>query len=275
LRFTDWDLAIALDLPEMIGYETLFPKLLGAKTILKPGPNGVISRNSQGKSWKMPRVSDQLIDILYPLAIALPNLGQWSTDININPQEVLEVDIWLQRINAGNAPKPWIAVAPWTNMPAKQWPTERFTEVGLRLQRAVGGTPFVFGGNQDKDATHKLIQSWGFGVPVSGSLNVRQGIALLKKCQLFIGNDCGTMHMAASAGINCVAIFSCRDQVGLWEPYGSGHVVLRTSVPCEGCMLRACKLHDSKCLKAISVAEVLNASLAIIRASAPSDNVSQ
>jgi ADP-heptose:LPS heptosyltransferase len=150
-------------------------------------------------------------------------------------------------------------------MPAKQWPTDRFSEVVLRLKHIVGGTPFVFGSDQDQNATHNLIQSWGFGVPVAGSLNVRQGIALLKRCGLYLGNDCGAMHMAVSAGIRCVAIFSGRDKPGLWDPYGSGHHVLRKRIPCEGCMLRECKDHSGNCLKAIGIEEVMTASLTILK----------
>jgi ADP-heptose:LPS heptosyltransferase len=186
-------------------------------------------------------------------------------DVNITLQEEAEMEEWLHRSGADNLPGPWLAIAPWTNMPAKQWPTERFTEVVLGLQEVIGGTPFVFGGRREQQATEDLVREWGFGVPVAGALKVRQGIALLKRCKIYIGNDCGAMHMAVSAGIRCVAIFSSRDLPGLWEPYGKGHIVLRSSVPCEGCMLSACNNHHNNCLLEISVNQVLEASLSILR----------
>ncbi len=267
LRTTPWELGVALDADERVHREPTILKILGAEAILTPQSNGAIPKDSKGKYLPVPNIADQLIDILRPLGLPLPEPGEGSMNVGIIPQEVLEVDNWLHRQGADNAPKPWIALAPWTNMPAKQWPTERFTEVVLRLQEVVGGTPFVFGGARDKDATRNLVRSWGFGVPVAGSLNVRQGIALLQKCGLYIGNDCGTMHMAASAGIRCVAIFSGIDKPGLWEPYGTGHMVLRKQVPCEGCLLRECRDQQKKCVEGISIKEVVAASIVILKGS--------
>ncbi|KKL89235.1 hypothetical protein LCGC14_1916730 [marine sediment metagenome] len=34
---------------------------------------------------------------------------------------------------------------------------------------------------------------------------------------------------------------SSRDSPGRWDPYGSGHIVLRSKVPCKGCLLENCK----------------------------------
>jgi ADP-heptose:LPS heptosyltransferase len=82
---------------------------------------------------------------------------------------------------------------------------------------------------------------------------------MLERCALYVGNDTGTMHLAASVGTPCVAIFSARDNPGKWEPTGPGHIVLRHEVPCAGCMLETCVDNDLECLKAISVDEVLAA----------------
>ncbi len=92
-----------------------------------------------------------------------------------------------------------------------------------------------------------------------GRLGVRAGIAAMEGCGFYLGNDTGTMHMAVSAGIPCVAIFSARDYPGLWYPYGHGHIVLRRTVHCEGCMLEVCHKNGKNCLMSISVDEVLEA----------------
>jgi heptosyltransferase-3 len=87
-------------------------------------------------------------------------------------------------------------------------------------------------------------------------LNVREGIAALQKCALFLGNDTGTMHMAVAAGIPCVAIFSSRDYPGNWYPYGNNHIVFRTPIDCEGCMLERCIERKMECILSIDEDQV-------------------
>ena len=81
----------------------------------------------------------------------------------------------------------------------------------------------------------------------------------MQNVEFYLGNDTGVMHMAVAAGIRCLAIFSATNAPGLWEPYGSGHVVLRKYVECEGCLLRYCHLHNTECLRMIETNQVVNA----------------
>jgi heptosyltransferase III len=91
----------------------------------------------------------------------------------------------------------------------------------------------------------------------------------MKHCELFIGNDTGTMHMAAAVGLPCVAIFSSRERPGLWYPPGEGHRVFRSAIDCEGCGLVECIELGNECLKRISVEEVLSACREMLRDKVP------
>jgi len=110
------------------------------------------------------------------------------------------------------------------------------------------------------------VQAWGRGLVAAGALRVRDSAALLERCRLFIGNDTGTMHLAASSGVPCVALFSARDEPGKWEPMGERNVVLRKSVPCAGCMLTSCDERDRLCLRLIEVEEVIDAASSLLKA---------
>ena len=98
----------------------------------------------------------------------------------------------------------------------------------------------------------------------AGALGIRQSLAALRRCRLYVGNDTGTMHLAVAAGTRCVAIFSARDRPGLWEPYGSGHRVLRRKIECEGCELMECTEKGNACTLAIGVDEVVSACRSIL-----------
>jgi ADP-heptose:LPS heptosyltransferase len=89
-------------------------------------------------------------------------------------------------------------------------------------------------------------------VNLAGVSTLFGSAGVLKKCKCYIGNDTGTMHLAAFLGVSCLALFSDRDEIGKWDPYGSGHIILRKTVECSGCMLEICN-QDNRCLKAITV----------------------
>jgi ADP-heptose:LPS heptosyltransferase len=87
-------------------------------------------------------------------------------------------------------------------------------------------------------------------------------------CSLYVGVDTGAMHLAAAAGVRCVAIMAAIDSPGRWTPRGEGHHVFRTEIECEGCGLKVCPI-GNKCVEPISASEVAAAALAMLRAEGP------
>src|SRR5207244_13352223 len=85
----------------------------------------------------------------------------------------------------------------------------------------------------------------------------------ISRCTLYLGNDTGTMHLAAAVGTRCIAIFSARDHPGKWYPYGQGHVVIRKRVTCEGCLLTVLEEHGMRCRDEINVEVVCQAVLCV------------
>lgn len=116
--------------------------------------------------------------------------------------------------------------------------------------------PVVFGGPEDSSVAEKLIKSWNCGYNAAGALDVRSAAFALKRCALYLGNDTGTMHLAAAVGVPCVAIFSARERPGMWYPHGNNNRVFRSRIECEGCGLSVCVKRKNECLKQISTAEV-------------------
>jgi ADP-heptose:LPS heptosyltransferase len=157
-----------------------------------------------------------------------------------------------------------IGFGPGSKWPSKIWPEERFASLGQRLMAEKDVFPIVFGGREERELGQRLVDKWGRGGNAAGRLSVRQTAAALKRCRLYVGNDTGTMHLAAAVGTSCVVVMPALDWPGHWYPYGAGHAVLRRRVPCEGCLLRECKKEGMRCLKEISVADVYEACLAKI-----------
>ena len=155
------------------------------------------------------------------------------------------------------ADKILVGVGAGSKMQSKQWPLDRYTSVLRELCKEENVFPVFFGGKEDADPINEMIDNLGVGISACGDLSLKGAIRGLRDMTFYLGNDTGTMHMAVSAGLKCVAVFSARDVPGKWYPYGEGHYVHRNAVDCEGCMLTSCIVQKKKCLDAISVEEVL------------------
>jgi ADP-heptose:LPS heptosyltransferase len=202
--------------------------------------------------------SDLLLKRLVASDLPVAPVDQATMDLVLGDTEAAAVEQWRKTLPPDGG-RPWVAVAPGSKMPAKRWPLHRFETVIQQLITRFDIWPVVFGGSEDQQIGDRLIRAWDRGYNAAGALGLRPAIAALKRCAFFLGNDTGTMHMAASVGIRCVAIFSSRDRPGLWYPQGPGHKIFRTAIECEGCGLSECLEKKNQCLDAINVPEVLEA----------------
>jgi len=167
--------------------------------------------------------------------------------------------------------RPLVAVGAGSKMPAKVWPPERYQEVLQLVQQRFPSAAVVFlGGAEETAYCSALAGKVGLpAVNLAGALSVPGSAAVLEQCDAYLGNDTGVMHLAASVGTPCVAIFSARDFPGLWEPIGSGHRILRHETDCAGCMLVECKAERMRCLTAIGRDEVWQELLAVLESRSP------
>jgi ADP-heptose:LPS heptosyltransferase len=134
-----------------------------------------------------------------------------------------EVEAYAVDLTAGSGPI--LAIAPNANWVGKTWPLERFSRVAMRLLGSDGpmrgGRLMVLGGPED----HKLAQGLKDVVPrsrfidLAGRVDLVTAYACLKHARLFIGNDSGTMHLAAAAGCPTLGLFGPSDEQ-LYAPWG-------------------------------------------------------
>jgi len=197
----------------------------------------------------------QLLDGLHAGGLTVPQPTNARFDLALRDDEFAIVTRWLSD-KTPDAGRPWLAIGPGSKMPAKIWPTERYIEVLKRLQARFDFWPVVFGGPEDRADGEYILKSTGRGYNLAGVFPVRPSAAAISRCCMYLGNDTGTMHLAAAVRVPCVAVFSARDFPGAWYPLGKGHTVLRHDIECEGCMLQDCTVRNKECLTAISVDEV-------------------
>lgn len=150
-----------------------------------------------------------------------------------------------------------IAVCPFSAQPATRWPLERYVTVLQELSRSYGCWPLIVGGRYDWEQGEYIIGRVGSGINLAGFLDIRQTAAIMTYCTLYLGNDTGAMHLAAAAGLPCVAVFSARNIPGKWYPAGNRNRILRLAVECEGCQLHICTKERMRCMTEIDEDAVL------------------
>ncbi len=146
-------------------------------------------------------------------------------------------------------------------MPSRRWPVENFAVVINALNAKVR-CKFIITGAADESGLVRIISS-RVHCPVidfTGKLSVLDLAALIKKCSLFISNDTGPMHIAASLKVPQVAILGPGD-IKRYNPcyISDKAVVLYKKADCSPCFKISCG--ELKCLSVISPEEVIDAAL--------------
>jgi heptosyltransferase-2 len=156
-----------------------------------------------------------------------------------------------------------VGVHPGGSRPEKRWPLQRFA--GLVQQLAaredvrviVFADPAGYGRELGQIARVVVMQS-----------QLRQLMALIERCSLFLCNDSGPMHLAGALGVPAVAVFGS-GTAEWFSPLGHGHrVVTRRGLECRPCY-GSCRYSEPFCLTRIPVGEVwdeVEAALATSRA---------
>ena len=154
-----------------------------------------------------------------------------------------------------------LAIHPAASCPSKIWPNERFAEVADRLVAKYGFKVLVVAGPRDIAIAQNVIkQMHNPTINLAGKVSVSQLASVLKRCQLFISNDSGPVHIASSVGTPVISIFG-RSQKGLspkrWGPVGKKDRIVYKVVGCVECLAHNC-IRNFACLKAVTVDYVLN-----------------
>lgn len=259
-------LAPSIRKAEHVSRDARFFRWAGARRIYGASYFPTVPTKQPGQPFRTAgHEADLLLARLAADGLPVPPPGRGSLELGLGAAETAEVDEWLRPLPSDGGRR-WLGVGPGSKMPAKRWPLERFGAVTQALVQQHDVWPVVFGGTEDREAGEQLLAACGRGHNAAGRLGVRASALALRRCALYLGNDTGTMHLAAAAGVPCVGVYSARDWPGAWYPYGVPQQVFRTEIDCEGCYLVECVERRNECLTRVSSGEVLVACTELLTA---------
>lgn len=147
---------------------------------------------------------------------------------------------------------------------AKRWLPERFAEAAGMLARARGASIALFGSAGERSVCEQIAQLLNGHRVINhaGRTTLAEFIDLAGRCELFLTNDSGAMHIASALGVPTVAVFGATDDVAT-GPTGPSARVIREPVECSPCLLRECPI-DHRCMTHVSVERVVKEALALL-----------
>lgn len=150
------------------------------------------------------------------------------------------------------------------NQRYKCWDPRKFAEIADFLAVDFQARVAITGGRGELPQVEEML-GFSKSTPVNlvGCLGIPDTAALLARCDLFITNDSGPMHIAASVKTPVVAIFGPTHPKKN-APFGP-HIIVRKEMDCSPCYdwkyssIAKCGRGRLKCLEDISVEDVKRA----------------
>jgi len=145
---------------------------------------------------------------------------------------------------------------------AKRWYPEEFSKVAAELSRDF--KIIIFGGPNElsiaKDIEDDLINKGVTNViNIAGRTSISDLIEQISNLDLFVTNDSGPMHLAASFQVPTISIFGPTRDSETSQWMNNKSVIVKKRLDCQPCMKRTCPLHHHNCMKLIKADDVLNA----------------
>jgi hypothetical protein len=133
------------------------------------------------------------------------------------------------------------------------WATGRYAELARRLTGEIGAKVIIFGSGGERALGEEIKRGGGSDViDMVGKTSLKELAAFLKCCNLLVSNDSGTMHIATAVGTRVIGMSLGAAYFRETGPYGKGHVVIESTVPCHPCSFHV-KCQDMICNDTVSV----------------------
>ena len=129
--------------------------------------------------------------------------------------------------------------------PAKRWPYFK------QLAERIGMPVVVLGSDNDREAAAGIR-----GKDLTGRTTLDEAMQLIAGAALVVSTDSGLMHVAAALGRPQVALFGSSSPQHT-PPASANARVLWLHLECSPCFARECPLGHFRCMKEISVDQVL------------------
>lgn len=141
----------------------------------------------------------------------------------------------------------------------RKWSIKKFIKMINWLTQEKKYKVIICGGNNDKKLAEEIKNNTNYSViDITGQTSLSISASIIKKSCLYIGNDTGTVHLAAAVNVPTICLMG-GGGFGRFFPYGDldKNKIVFHKMPCFNCNWR-CKYDKIKCIENISTEQVIN-----------------
>lgn len=213
-------------------------------------------KKHEGKKHEL----EYTLDILKEAGIPI---DETSTYFPIKKESQLRIEDLLLAHGIKN--NSFLVIHSSASCPSKRWPQSYFIKLTRLINEKTNLKVIIISAQNEKEFSDKLVKEKGT-IDLRGILNISDIGSLLKRSKIFISNDSGPVHIAASLNVPVISIFG-RNDPGLsparWKPLGEKSFYIHKGNFCKDCRAHNC-LKDFLCLKSITPQEVFDLVLKIL-----------
>jgi len=239
LRKEKFDLSVNV-YPNLRKEHNIISYLIGSKCRLSHDPpDSKLSRLSFLINNRIP-IDFSLHDIennknlLHSIGIDAKNL---SPLIYLSKQNQLEAETFLKDKNIDkNQILVGARVGDVSSTEGRNWPPERFSKLfDMLIQQNI--KIIIFSNSQDQEIIDEIDDKIKNELLIYQDSDVANVAALIKKCNCFISDDSGLMHVASSVDTPIVALFGPTNSI--WtSPISKKFKIISTNIDCSPCLNR-------------------------------------
>lgn len=187
---------------------------------------------------------------------------------SLPPETVRDVRLRLLRRD-GFPTRPYLLVHPFARWKFRMWGLERYSRLIGRLLEVPGFDILLLCAPGEIGAVREVTSRYGKEgrVKIFASSDLIETAVTIQGARLFIGNDSGPLHLAATLGVRFVGLFGPASPA-LTGPHRSNGVMLFHPVECSPCDQRTCVRPNNSCMTLIGEDEVYEAVAQHLRFSA-------
>ncbi|MDR3125373.1 MAG: hypothetical protein LBU10_05870 [Endomicrobium sp.] len=195
---------------ERIGFRTASLSFLLTKKVNRVGVPSLLNNRQLGVAFGLKRIPKDYTHILHIPQDNVNNVRKWFKINNLDALKTIAISVGASKRRQDKCLKgdKWVKIIDILS--------------GNGLKCVLSGTKWE----------HKSLESIAQKCKIKPKLFTAQGgildsAAFLGQCSLFLGIDSGAMHLAASVGTKCVAVFGYTDSVQVGPMPIDKHIIIK------------------------------------------------
>jgi ADP-heptose:LPS heptosyltransferase len=165
-------------------------------------------------------------------------------------------DLFAENCISGNGKI--ITMHPFTLHKAKMWGIKRYDELMQNFIREHGNVRVLVIGSEAEKKFEDEFTWPEKSFNLIGKTNIFQTIEIIKRSDIFVGNDSGPQYFAAYSGVKTAIIYGSSTPYARWLPKvkKDNFIAISKKLECQNCELPECDRQNHECMDIITVEEV-------------------